>query len=211
MVTIMGLVDDTSYGKQKSNLVRDFEVFLSANHLQGMDTASSSATACPSDVTKFLVARESKGHTQVHVDGCPLLGLHGLMDCGCPLHLAAGTVDSMIGKLRAHFNFVGRPDSWWVGSPPANPCNSPHVKNFLKGVGKEQRAAHVSPKQSPPIFSDTLRLVSAKIRGRLSTPGLSVISRFVLLRDRAFFLALWWVGDRAGDLGLSKGVEVTVL
>ena len=54
MVTVMGLVDDTSYGKQKSNLVRDFEVFLSANHLQGMDTASSSATACPSDVTKFL-------------------------------------------------------------------------------------------------------------------------------------------------------------
>jgi hypothetical protein len=52
---------------------------------------------------------------------------------------------------------------------------------------------------------------SAEIHGRLSIPGLSIINRFVLLRDRAFFLALWWVGDRAGDLGLSKGIEVTEL
>jgi hypothetical protein len=56
-----------------------------------------------------------------------------------------------------------------------------------------------------------LRLVSAKICGRLSSPGLSIIARFVLLRDRAFYLALWWVGDKTGDLGQSKGVEVTRL
>jgi hypothetical protein len=99
----MGLVNDTSYGKQKHNLVRDFEKIASSNHRQGMDTASSLAAASPSDVTKFLVNRESKGHTQVHADGCSYLGLHGLQDCACPLCLAKGTVISMISKLRAHF------------------------------------------------------------------------------------------------------------
>jgi hypothetical protein len=211
MSTIMGLVNDTSYGKQKANLVRDFEAFLSANYRQGVDTSSSCVSACPADITKFLVDRDARGRTQVHVDGCPFLGLHKLHECGCPLRLAAGSIDSMIGRLRAHFNSIGRPDSWRVGNPSSNPCDSPHVKTYLKGVGKEQRAAHVTPKQSPPIFSDTLRLVSAEILGRLRAPDLSVTQRFVLLRDRAFFLALWWVGDRAGDLGRSKGVEVTKL
>jgi hypothetical protein len=145
------------------------------------------------------------------MDGCPFLGLHKLQECGCPLRFAAGTIDLMIGRLRAYFNSIGHPNSWRVGNPSLNPCDSPHVKTYSKGVGKEQRAAHVTPKQSPPIFSDTLRHVSAKILGRLRVPDLSVIERYVFLHDRAFLLALWWVGDRAGDLGHSKGVEVTKL
>lgn len=207
----MGLVHDTPYGKQKVRLVNDFEAFLSSHHRQGLDTSASLAVATPDDVTKFLVSRDEGGRTFVHLDGCPFLGLRGQQGCLCPSRLAAKTIDSMIGKLRAHFNMIGRPDSWRVGSPSSNPCDSPHVKNFLKGVGKEQRAAHVTPQQSPPIFSDTLRLISAEIMGRLRVFVGPDLSRFVLLRDRAFFLALWWVGDRAGDLGLSKGVEVTRL
>lgn len=211
MGAVMGLVYDTPYGRQKENLVRDFEAFLSSHHGQGLDTSASPSVACPADITKFLISRDAGGRTFVHLDGCPYLGLRGPQSCVCPSRLAAKTIDSMIGKLRAYFNTIGRPDSWRVGNPSSNPCDSPLVKNFLKGVGKEQRAAHVTPKQSPPIFSDTLRLVSAEICGRLQVVGGSIFSRFVLLRDLAFFLALWWVGDRAGDLGQSKGVEVTRL
>lgn len=177
----MGLVHDTPYGKQKANLVRDFEDFLSSHHKQGLDTAASPAVACPDDVTKFLVSRDAGGRTFVHLDGCPYLGLRGLQSCLCPSRLAAKTIDSMIGKIKAHFNAIGRPDSWRAGNPSSNPCDSPHVKAFLKGVGKEQRAAHVTPKQSPPIFSDTLRLVSAEIHGRMQNDGLSILSRYGLL------------------------------
>jgi hypothetical protein len=56
-----------------------------------------------------------------------------------------------------------------------------------------------------------LHLVSTEIHGRLQIVGAPTLSRYVHLRDCAFFLALWWVGDRAGDMGLSKGVEVTSL
>lgn len=51
----------------------------------------------------FLVWKDSGGKTQIHIDGCPQRGVKGCFPCGCPFRLAAGTVDSLIGKLRAIF------------------------------------------------------------------------------------------------------------
>ena len=104
MSQVMRLIDDTPYEKQKAGLIRDFESFLSRHHLGPLDTSSKLACATPQDVTKFLVHRDRNGRTQVHKDGCEFLGLHGSQACLCPKRLASGTVDSMIGKIRA----------WWI-------------------------------------------------------------------------------------------------
>ena len=37
----------------------------------------------------------------------------------------------------------------------------------------------------------------------------SFIQRYILHRDLAFFLCLWWAGDRAADLGRCKTCEIT--
>lgn len=78
----------------------------------------------------------------------------------------------------------------------------------------EQRRAHVTPRQAPPIFSTHLRLLVTEICRRISALSSSapfVPDCFVLYRDLAFFLIQWFAGDRAGDLGRTVGKEITRL
>ena len=144
--------------------------------------------------------------------GCSFLGQSGRQDCDCPVGLAAGTIDSMVGKLGAFFNSRGRNQPFSPHSPAnSNPCNSTFVKDWVKAAFKEQRVAHVTPQQAPPIFSTHLRLLAAEIARRISSLPLDAPlfpEKFCLFRDRAFFLIQWFSGDRAGDLGFSFGREV---
>ena len=100
---LLRLTKGTAYETQKSRLVIDFVAFLESNSsLPSLDrTASSALLASPEDVVKFLFFRDARGKTQVHRLECGNLGLAGRFSCGCPLRLAAGTVDSIVGKLRA--------------------------------------------------------------------------------------------------------------
>ena len=193
----------------------DFVAFLESNSSSPppLKTAASPLAATPDDVVKFLFSRDARGKTQVHAEGCLNLGSRGFHDCGCPLRLAAGTLDSMVGKLRAFFNKIGRPDVFSPDNPRGNPCASSEVKEWLKASSLEQRRARVTPIQAPPIFSHHLRYVISEARRRLrrnsALPFLP--ERFAVLRDIAFFLIQWFAGDRAGDLGRSVGSEVSRL
>ena len=192
----------------------DFVAFLESNSAaNNLDpTASSPLTASPEDVIKFLYYRDNNGRTQVHRLGCSNLGLHGIKDCGCPVRLAAGTLDSFVGKIRAFFNNIGRPNLYVPGDASSNPCASPLVKEWLKASYCEQRRARITPHQAPPVFSDHLRYLVSVIRSRLDRPANGFLpERFALLRDMAFFLTQWFSGDRAGDLGQTVGKEVTRL
>ena len=205
----------TAYETQKSRLVIDFVAFLESNaSLPLLDrTASSALLASPEDVVKFLFHRDARGKTQVHRLECEHLGLAGRFSCGCPLRLAAGTIDSIVGKLRAFFNNLGRPNAYVPGDPSSNPCASPLVLDWLKASFAEQRRARITPHQAPPIFSEVLRYLALEIHRQLAVAsGESFLpARFVLERDLAFFLVQWFSGDRAGDLGNSVGKEVTRL
>ena len=166
----------------------------------------------PDDIGKFLFFRDTRGRTQVHKSECPSLGTPGVKDCGCRVGLAAGTIDSMIGKLRAFFNSLGRVNAYSPLDPRSNPCSSTFVKNWLKSAYKEQRLARVTPRQAPPIFSTHLRLLAAEIARRIAClpPGCPLFpEKFCLFRDRCFFLIQWFAGDRAGDLGNAVGREVS--
>lgn len=214
--TLLSLVDRTAYESQKSRLIQDFSAFLAVNSsLDGpLSTSSSVQVASPDDVCKFLFSRDGRGRTQVHHSGCEHLGAHGKRPCGCPLHLAAGTIDSVIGKLRAHFNSIGRCNPHRPGDFSSNPCASPEVKRWLKAASVEQRRAHVTPRQAPPIFSTHLRLLVSEISRLISllSPSARFLpDTFILYRDLAFFLIQWFVGDRAGDLSQAVGKEITRL
>ena len=213
-VDLLSLTRSSAYEKQKDRLVIDFVAFLESNSSlpPSERTAASPLFATPEDVVKFLFYRDSRGRTQVHRLGCENLGLSGRFPCGCPLRLVAGTVDSIVGKLRAFFNSLGRPNAYSPADALGNPCASPLVREWLKATCAEQRRARITPRQAPPIFTQHLRYLVAEIRRRLEiASGSFVPERFALERDLAFFLVQWFSGDRAGDLGNSVGKEVTRL
>ena len=214
MASLMPLVHESNYEKQKSALVLDFEKFLASNVGSGFRVTSTDPSMCvPDDIVKFLADRDMKGRTQSHAIGCSHLGKKGVFDCKCIVTLSAGTIDSYIGKLRAYFNSIGRNDAWRPNYKWGNPCDSLNVKQYLKAMGLEQRAAHVSPSQAPPLFSDKLRLLVTEIKRQIrkTDDQTHYANIYVLKRDLAFFLVSWWAADRAGDLGKIMGVEMTKL
>lgn len=79
----------------------------------------------------------------------------------------------------------------------------------------EQAEAHVTPKQAVPIFSDKMRWLANEITRRMlvltKAKETSFVQRYILHRDLAFFLCMWWAGDRAADLGRTKTCEITRL
>jgi len=57
----------------------------------------------------FLVWKDQSGKATVHQDACLLFGRKEESSCHeCPRRLAYGTLDSLVGKLRAIFSQAGR-------------------------------------------------------------------------------------------------------
>ena len=59
--------------------------------------------------------------------------------------MAAGLVDSLLGKIRAIFNNIGR-------SRDSNPVVHPRVKEYVKFIREEQAARAILPSQAVPLF-----------------------------------------------------------
>ena len=95
------------YAKQKSALELELGQFLAS-----LTTPKSLSSALPADIKAFLVWKDGGGKTKVHQSACPAVSQTG-MSCACPAkRLAFGTVDSLIGKLRAIFVEHGRGSEW---------------------------------------------------------------------------------------------------
>ena len=193
----------TSYSKQKDSLQKELENFLSS--LPGSITIS---TVTPRDICRFLAYKDKNGKTQVHRNGCPHLGKGGTFDCVCPLRLSYKTVDSYIGKLRAIFHAIGRDGEWDRRLGLGNPAADKSVKDYLRLVTAEQLQARVTPKQALPFFVDKLAQLADHIGSALQSPDLTPTQRFILARDQAYFKAVFFSGDRPGDMGQVKVPEI---
>lgn len=165
-------------------------------------------SASPDDVACFLIWKDNSGKTKVHFDTCPAFETKGSSNCACPSRLAFGTVDSLIGKLRAIFSAQGRGS--YISPLPGygNLAASKRVKEYLATVTEEQLQARVSPSQAEPFVLSDLIEIADLIRKRLNESSLSSKQIFVLARDQAFFKVLFFAGDRAGDLGRLKTQEI---
>ncbi|KAL9972926.1 hypothetical protein ACROYT_G019322 [Oculina patagonica] len=178
------------YVKQKSALEFELGQFLAS-----LSTPKSLSSALPADIKAFLVWKDRGGRTKVHQSACPSVSQTG-MSCACPKRLAFGTVDSLIGKLRAIFIEHGRGSEWHsllgVGSPAS--CHS--VKTYLADVREEQLRARITPRQAEPIILSDLRVISGYLEKMLlNSSVLSAVQVFIYARDQALFKALFFAGD----------------
>jgi len=200
---ISSLSASTRYSKQKSSLQRQLESFL-LSLPQPQDIASAS----PRDLGRFLVWKDRHGKTQVHGMECLFLGQRGIFSCGCPVRLAFGTVDSLLGKLRAIFNENGRRGDWDPRLLVGNPATDISLKRYEKVVSAEQLQAKTLPKQATPFFAHDLVQLSQRIDTKLASENLSPIETYCLLRDQDYFKVLFFSGDWPGDLGQVKSQEI---
>ena len=192
----------TSYSKQKDSLKNKLEVFL--NTLPGYVTLE---TVTPYDLCRFLVFKDRNGKTQVHQQGCHYIGQKGQHHCGCPLRLSYKTVDSYIGKLRAIFHAMGQDGEWDKRLGLGNPAAGKSVKDYLRLVTAEQLQARITPKQATPFFVNKLTQLCVHLDAKLHDTH-KPIDTFILTRDQAYFKMAFFSGDRPGDLGQLKVLEI---
>ena len=122
------------YQRQKSALERQLSDFLAS-----LSPPKCVPSCTSDDVIKFLISRDKTGRTVVHTQSCLCVS------CYCPLRLAAGSVDSLLGKLRAIFNDIGH-------SRDFNPVAHPRVKEYLKFIREEQAARAILPSRQSRCF-----------------------------------------------------------
>ena len=98
------------YKRQKSAMEQQPFKFLGA-----LSPPRSLASCTAQDIVKFLISKDKSGRTVVHLLSC------SKRECGFPKRLAAGSVDSTLGRLGAIFNNLGRVnDSKPVAHPLVN-------------------------------------------------------------------------------------------
>lgn len=87
------------------------------------------------NVLEFLRYLDQFGKTKVHTQTCPFFGyLHPPAPCPCPLKQAWGSLDALIGRLRAAFEENG-------GHPETNPFGARAVRLYLREVRESQAKA----------------------------------------------------------------------
>ena len=171
-------------------------------------------TTSPQDITRFLVWKDRKGKTKIHLPACKLFGTKQVGRCTCPTTLSAGTVDNLIGKLRSLFVDLGRGREWNELLGIGNPASHPSIKQYLSSIREEQALARVTPKQATPLFFDNLQRLCLYLRDRALAAGqISSTQRYLLARDLAFFCLdfFFFAGDRASDLGRIFTKEIMAL
>ena len=171
------------YSKQKDKLQEEFTNFLSAipgeKHL---------LVATAKDVVRFLAWKDKSGRTKVHSPQCRYFSFSSSSKqtvCKCPTRLAAGSVDSLIGKLRTIFATAGRGNSWNdVGNPVSviqplilmlRNTSKPFKKNKPRLGSHQNKLSRYSSRNcrhcvnicgqrflsvTPPLLKDTLRRVT---------------------------------------------------
>jgi hypothetical protein len=90
-------------------------------------------------VIEFLKYLDQFGKTKVHVSGCPYFGHpNPPAPCACPLKQAWGSLDALIGRLRAAYEENG-------GRPESNPFGAKAVRIYLREVREGQAKARGIP------------------------------------------------------------------
>lgn len=172
------------YQRQKSALEQQLLDFLAT-----LSPPKDVSSCTSDDIVKFLISKDKSGKTVLHSRLC------SKVNCNCPTRLAAGSVDSLLGKLRAIFNNLGRLHD-------SNPVAHTRVKEYLKFVREEQAGNAIVPSQAVPLFFVKFsKLISFLRRSIEASAHLSVVNKYILVRDATFFVVDFFTGDRASDLG----------
>ncbi|KAL4558399.1 hypothetical protein LXL04_036599 [Taraxacum kok-saghyz] len=123
--------------RYESQKRRDWNTFLQylSNHKPPLTLARCSGAL----VIEFLKYLDQFGKTKVHVTDCPYFGQpNPPAPCVCQLRQAWGSLDALIGRLRAAYEENG-------GRPEANPFGARAVRMYLREVRESQAKARGIP------------------------------------------------------------------
>ena len=127
-------VPPSRYESQKR---RDWNTFL--QYLRNHKPPLTLARCSGAHVIEFLKYLDQFGKTKVHMSGCPYFGHpNPPAPCACPLKQAWGSLDALIGRLRAAYDENG-------GRPESNPFGAKAVRIYLREVREGQAKARGIP------------------------------------------------------------------
>lgn len=134
--------------RYESQKRRDWNTFL--QYLRNHKPPLTLARCSGAHVIEFLRYLDQFGKTKVHNAGCTFFGQPNPPGpCACPLKQAWGSLDALIGRLRAAYEESG-------GRPEANPFAARAVRIYLREVRESQAKARGVPyekkkrKRQPP-------------------------------------------------------------
>jgi Protein of unknown function (DUF640) len=134
LVPPQGPQPPSRYESQKR---RDWNTFL--QYLRNHKPPLTLQRCSGAHVIEFLRYLDQFGKTKVHVDSCPHFGKPNPPEpCACPLKQAWGSLDALIGRLRAAYEESG-------GRPESNPCAARAVRMYLREVRESQAKARGIP------------------------------------------------------------------
>ncbi|MED6170250.1 hypothetical protein PIB30_028983 [Stylosanthes scabra] len=123
----------TSSSRYENQKRRDWNTF--GQYLRNHRPPLSLSRCSGAHVLEFLRYLDQFGKTKVHTQMCPLFGHpNPPAPCPCPLRQAWGSLDALIGRLRAAFEENG-------GKPEANPFGARAVRLYLREVRDSQAKA----------------------------------------------------------------------
>ncbi|WOL15938.1 protein LIGHT-DEPENDENT SHORT HYPOCOTYLS 4-like [Canna indica] len=122
-----------SLSRYESQKRRDWNTF--GQYLKNHRPPLSLARCSGAHVLEFLRYLDQFGKTKVHTHMCPFFGHpNPPAPCPCPLRQAWGSLDALIGRLRAAYEENG-------GKPETNPFGARAVRLYLREVRELQSKA----------------------------------------------------------------------
>ncbi|GAB4831411.1 Protein LIGHT-DEPENDENT SHORT HYPOCOTYLS 10 [Ancistrocladus abbreviatus] len=123
--------------RYESQKRRDWNTF--GQYLKNQRPPVSLSQCTFNHVIDFLRYLDQFGKTKVHLNGCVFFGQsEPPAPCPCPLRQAWGSLDALIGRLRAAYEENG-------GSPETNPFGNGAIRVFLREVKECQSKARGVP------------------------------------------------------------------
>ena len=123
----------TTPSRYEAQKRRDWNTF--GQYLRNHRPPLSLAQCSGAHVLEFLRYLDQFGKTKVHTTSCAFFGHpNPPAPCPCPLRQAWGSLDALVGRLRAAFEEHG-------GRPESNPFAARAVRLFLREVREHQARA----------------------------------------------------------------------
>ncbi|XP_073048847.1 protein LIGHT-DEPENDENT SHORT HYPOCOTYLS 4-like [Primulina eburnea] len=123
----------TTLSRYENQKRRDWNTF--GQYLRNHRPPLSLSRCSGAHVLEFLRYLDQFGKTKIHTQLCPFFGHpNPPAPCPCPLRQAWGSLDALIGRLRAAYEENG-------GKPEANPFGARAVRLYLREVRDSQSKA----------------------------------------------------------------------
>ncbi|RZC63679.1 hypothetical protein C5167_025421 [Papaver somniferum] len=154
--------------RYESQKRRDWNTFL--QYLKNHKPPLSLLRCSGAHVIEFMKYLDQFGKTKVHTLGCTFFGHpNPPAPCTCPLKQAWGSLDALIGRLRAAYEENG-------GKPESNPFGARAVRIYLREVRESQAKARGIPYEKKKRKRPTPPTTTATATTSSSSSGVVVDS-----------------------------------